>query len=420
MFCSNCGKEIPNEAKFCTDCGAKVAAPRSSSEEASGDLEAKPLDDARDLVSADTEAPAIGEEPAAEVNGDSSNAETVKEPVEKEGASPSKHPHAETSNDAGDAEIPCADAHTAAMAPAAGDAQAQANQMSTATGAETGSLKAAVAQNKKRSRRRIPMIVLVALALALATSVAYAAYRAYTDIYLPQQEEQQRIEQIENSANKAENAYNEIVEEYSNALKEYRSGSLALNDIEGSYPRVNLLTPSFSSFATDIELSYAIKDLNGDEVPELLIGYGGDSDSNIIYDMWSYQDNSVIRIAIGMPRDRYVLLGDEVVMNIGSGGADIRGYSILKLNNGQLYDIYHDYSKIDNNWTFLAGTSMDRIDGQESQSSDSRLVKYSMTNENGETESGTCTVAEFEEMTDEMISKYQSEISVEWKAIPSE
>lgn len=190
MFCSNCGKEIPNEAKFCTDCGAKVAAPQCSNEEASGDLEAKPLNDARDLVSADTEAPAIGEKPAAGVNGDSSNAETVEEPVEKEGASPSNHPHAETSNDAGDAEIPCADAHTAAMAPAAGDAQAQANQMSTATGAETGSLKAAVAQNKKRSRRRIPMIVLVALALALATSVAFAAHYVYTTVWLPAHQEQ--------------------------------------------------------------------------------------------------------------------------------------------------------------------------------------------------------------------------------------
>lgn len=56
---------------------------------------------------------------------------------------------------------------------------------------ETSSLKAAVEQNKKRSRRRMPMILLVALALALATSVAYAAYRVYTDVWLPYQAEQE-------------------------------------------------------------------------------------------------------------------------------------------------------------------------------------------------------------------------------------
>ena len=276
--------------------------------------------------------------------------------------------------------------------------------------AETSNLKAAVAQNKKRSRRHIPMIVLVALALALATSVAYAAYRAYTDIFLPQQEEQQRIEQIENSANEAKSTYNEIVEEYSNALKECRSGSLVLNDVDGSYPHAN---PEVSLLTNPNDVKYAIKDLNGDKVPELLIGYGGDSSSNSIYDMWSYQDNAPIRIAIGMLRGRYVLLGDETVMHYGSGGVNIRGYELLKLNDGQLYGIYHDYSNIDNNWTFLAGTSMEGIDGQESQSSDSALIKYSRTNKNGETESGTCTVAKFNEMTDEMISKYQSEISVE-------
>ncbi len=178
MFCSNCGKEIPNEAKFCTDCGAKVAAPQSSSEETLSDLEAKPLGDAQDLVGTDTEVPTAGKEPAAGVNDDSSNAETVEEPVEKEGISPSGHPHAEASNDAGAAEIPCADAHTDDMTPAA-------------VGAETSNLKAAVAQNKKRSRRRIPMIVLVALALALATSVAFAAHYVYTNIWLPAHQERE-------------------------------------------------------------------------------------------------------------------------------------------------------------------------------------------------------------------------------------
>ena len=43
---------------------------------------------------------------------------------------------------------------------------------------------------KHRSRRRVPMVVLVALAMALAAGTAYAAYRVYTDMWLPAQQAQ--------------------------------------------------------------------------------------------------------------------------------------------------------------------------------------------------------------------------------------
>ena len=54
MLCGNCGKEIPNEARFCTNYEAKVAAPQSPSEEASGDLEAKLLGDTQFPIDAET------------------------------------------------------------------------------------------------------------------------------------------------------------------------------------------------------------------------------------------------------------------------------------------------------------------------------------------------------------------------------
>ena len=71
--------------------------------------------------------------------------------------------------------------------------------------AQANNLKAAVESGKRRSRRPIPMILLVALALALATSVAYAAYRVYTDVWVPYQAEQQQGQQNQNTSNDAQN-----------------------------------------------------------------------------------------------------------------------------------------------------------------------------------------------------------------------
>lgn len=51
-------------------------------------------------------------------------------------------------------------------------------------------LRGAVNATKHRSRRRVPMVVLVALAMALAAGTAYAAYRVYTDVWLPAQQNQ--------------------------------------------------------------------------------------------------------------------------------------------------------------------------------------------------------------------------------------
>lgn len=55
---------------------------------------------------------------------------------------------------------------------------------------QSETLRGAVNATKHRSRRRVPMVVLVALAMALAAGTAYAAYRVYTDVWLPAQQTQ--------------------------------------------------------------------------------------------------------------------------------------------------------------------------------------------------------------------------------------
>ena len=55
---------------------------------------------------------------------------------------------------------------------------------------QSETLRGAVNATKHRSRRRVPMVVLVALAMALVAGTAYAAYRVYTDVWLPAQQAQ--------------------------------------------------------------------------------------------------------------------------------------------------------------------------------------------------------------------------------------
>ena len=157
MFCRQCGSEIPNEAKFCTFCGTKTIAPESQ-EEITDTLESK----------------------------DSPNTQTASDKTATAEDSSSTNKFVINKNDtATEAECSIEEAQDEDSAPL------QEGEADTAAATETNNLKAAVAKNKKRSRRRIPMILLVALALALATSVAYAAYRVYNDVWLPYQAEQE-------------------------------------------------------------------------------------------------------------------------------------------------------------------------------------------------------------------------------------
>lgn len=156
MFCRQCGSEISNEAKFCNFCGTKTVAPKPRKDKSDICPDAdKPAGGKNDTST--NEKPAIPLPDCTEANCESSGAN-------------------EKDNESGEAHRGC-------------DTSKQTAE-GTANAPEASNLKAAVAQNKKRSRRHMPMILLVALALALATSVAYAAYRVYNDVWLPYQAEQ--------------------------------------------------------------------------------------------------------------------------------------------------------------------------------------------------------------------------------------
>lgn len=81
-------------------------------------------------------------------------------------------------------------APAAVPAKAAEPTGASSSSQNNPSSEQSETLRGAVNATKHRSRRRVPMVVLVALAMALAAGTAYAAYRVYTDVWLPAQQAQ--------------------------------------------------------------------------------------------------------------------------------------------------------------------------------------------------------------------------------------
>lgn len=433
MFCRQCGSEIPNEAKFCTFCGTKTVAPKPREDEGLDPRKAKESNTAPDKGAATDESAAQSTNgnatnTASETDEQSSTTATPEEPI-AQANNTGETPEAESATNVA---ISAANEPTSVVA-TIGNASAETGN-ATQEQSETSSLKAAVEQNKKRSRRRMPMILLVALALALATSVAYAAYRVYTDIWAPMQQEQQQKAQAEKDAQEAQDAYNGIIEEYSKALKDAKNGELDRNEIAKKYPHVNSEPfPYYSMSLSDSETSdykYTAKDLNDDGTPELLIGrdmtqYGTIYTSIAVYDIWSYQNGNLVHVESGITRGDYSLRENGVIMSRANGGAYINGYMMMSLNKGKLYSVEDldqaNVTKAQGNWTNLEGISEERIDGTTRTSSDNPQVEYTKYADNSTgADSGTCTAEQFSSMLKDLFIKYPEDTSVEWKTIPTD
>ena len=213
MYCTKCGAKLPRDAKFCMNCGkpvaaiapakvveptaapakvpeptgasakegapAKAAAPAASFEEAA----APAAPSAKAVVSTfASEAADLGRNDVsssdASSNGSSQNDSARLGSLQSD--SPFSDPSSESAAFADEPEKSCE----------AGACGASSVPQEDVSPKRPETLRGAVNATKHRSRRRVPMVVLVALAMALAAGTAYAAYRVYTDVWLPAQQNQ--------------------------------------------------------------------------------------------------------------------------------------------------------------------------------------------------------------------------------------
>ena len=237
MYCTKCGAKLPHDARFCMNCGKPVAAivsakaveltgaPAKAADQKAAP--AKPVDPAASseeaaafaVLSEEAAVPsalsdeaavlaALSEEAAAPA---ASSAKAVVSTFASEAADAGRNDasssvyssNASSQNDPArlgslQSDSSFSDPSFESVASVnepeksceAGACDASSAPQNSASSKHPETLRGAVNATKHRSRRRVPMVVLVALAMALAAGTAYAAYRVYTDIWLPAQQTQ--------------------------------------------------------------------------------------------------------------------------------------------------------------------------------------------------------------------------------------
>ena len=85
-------------------------------------------------------------------------------------------------------------------------------------------------------------------------------------------------------------------------------------------------------------LGCCLKDMDGNGVPELLIGATGAEyyDETLIYDMFTLEGDTPVRVLASSDRVRYYLCEDDLILHEGSGGAAYNLSILYALNGSRL------------------------------------------------------------------------------------
>ena len=237
MYCTKCGAKLPRDARFCMNCGKPVAAiapakaveltavfakaaepkavpAKAADQKAAPAKEAAPTASSEEapafaVLSEEAAVPAVSSEEAAAPAASSAKAAVsafASEAADAGGNDASSSVYSSNASSQNDpasfgslqSDFSFSDPSFESVAFVdeaeksceAGACDASSTPQNSASSKHPETLRGAVNATKHRSRRRVPMVVLVALAMALVAGTAYAAYRVYTDVWLPAQQTQ--------------------------------------------------------------------------------------------------------------------------------------------------------------------------------------------------------------------------------------
>ena len=95
------------------------------------------------------------------------------------------------------------------------------------------------------------------------------------------------------------------------------------------------------------EVGYAIEDISGDSVPELLIGidgiYNGKQEASGAFGIFTYKDGEVVNVIEGWDGNAFIYLGDGHFHHTGSSDAMYSGFGVLHLSPDGTEIIWDDY-----------------------------------------------------------------------------
>ena len=125
-----------------------------------------------------------------------------------------------------------------------------------------------------------------------------------------------------NPAAEAQTALQAVVDDYRSLADD--SAKLSKDDLASRHPYVNsMASPNYLMDWADSGFSnvcYAFSDLNGDDVPELIIGCKDAQSNTQAFDIWSYVNNAPVRVAYSWERSIMRVCAGGYLYERGSGG----------------------------------------------------------------------------------------------------
>ena len=141
-----------------------------------------------------------------------------------------------------------------------------------------------------------------------------------------------------------EQAYAVVIGEYYTALEQRWSGADLMEN------GLNYMTADCYGDAPLENLGYAIADIDGDGVPELLIGtiHGDEFYDKMIFSLYTLDENGVNKLVFdGTERNRYYYAGESRFANQGSSAYNDSFDTTVKLEEGEMIDMTYTTAPAD-------------------------------------------------------------------------
>ena len=141
-----------------------------------------------------------------------------------------------------------------------------------------------------------------------------------------------------------EQAYAVVIGEYYTALEQRWNGAELMED------GLNYMAADCYGDAPLENLGYAIADIDGDGVPELLIGsiHGDEFYDKMIFSLYTLDENGVNKLVFdGTERNRYYYAGENRFANLGSSAFNDSFETTVKLEDGEMIDMTYTTAPAD-------------------------------------------------------------------------